>query len=132
MAGCLVEGGQVPTVGRFQRIAAQLGFTIGHKPDGAVHLGKWDQFMAEQFSRFLGRLDSVSEGDTTLLDNSVVLYGSSNSQTHNNQNYPLVLAGGNRLGMKHGQYLKLSDKVPMSNLFVTIHEPNGRRPRSFC
>ena len=111
--------------GKFPQLAGFKGslHSLAHdwnKPEGAANLGKWDQFMAEQFSQFLTRLNSAADGDTTLLDNSIVLYGSSNSQTHNNQNYPLVLAGGNELGIKHGQYLKLSDKIPLSNLFVTI------------
>ena len=50
----------------------------------------------------------------------MVLYGSSNSYTHNNQNYPLVVAGGGQLGLKHGQYLRYGNDVPMSNLLVTI------------
>ena len=49
-----------------------------------------------------------------------MFYGSSNSRTHNNNNYPLVLAGGAGLGLKHGQYLQGSPKTPLSNLFVTM------------
>ncbi len=91
-----------------------------NKPEGAVKLGQWDQFMAEQFSYFLGRLQSAQEEHGTVLDNSVILYGSSNSTTHNNNNYPLVLAGGRNLGLQHGRYLKFDNKVPMSNMFVTM------------
>ena len=63
---------------------------------------------------------SSQEGDGTVLDHSLVFYGSSNSQTHNNSNYPLVLAGGNQLGIRHGNFHKLSDKTPLANLFVTM------------
>jgi hypothetical protein len=76
-------------------------------------------------THFLERLDSTSEGDGTLLDHSLVLFGSSNSQTHNNNNYPLVLAGGDQLGMQHGRYLKLSEDIPLSNLFVTMLDRIG-------
>ena len=55
-----------------------------------------------------------------MLDHSVILYGSSNSTTHNNHNYPLVLAGGGELGLRHGQFFKFSDKIAMSNLLVTM------------
>lgn len=54
-----------------------------------------------------------------------MLYGSSNSETHNNNNYPLVLAGGQRLGFAHGRFLTLSDQIPMSNLFVTMLNQMG-------
>jgi hypothetical protein len=50
----------------------------------------------------------------------MVLYGSSNSNTHNNNNYPLVLAGGDKLGLKHGGYHRFGAEVPLSNLFVTM------------
>ncbi len=72
--------------------------------------------MATQFAYFLDRLNTAQEENGSILDNSVVLYGSSNSTTHDNNNYPLVLAGGSRIGMKHGQFLKMSHTVPMSNL----------------
>ena len=90
------------------------------KPGGSENLGRWDRFMAEQLAYFLDRMSTASEGDGSLLDRTLVLYGSSNSETHNNNNYPLVLAGGTRLGFEHGRFLTLSDQIPMSNLFVTM------------
>ena len=83
-------------------------------------LGRFDQFLAEQLSYFLTRLKETPEGDGNLLDRTLVLYGSSNSKTHNNTNYPLVLAGGGGLGMKHGQYLRFGADTPLSNVFVTM------------
>ncbi|MEO2012381.1 MAG: hypothetical protein ABGX22_27250, partial [Pirellulaceae bacterium] len=47
-------------------------------------------------------------------------YGSSNSRTHQNRNYPLVLAGGSKLGLQHGQFLKLGEKMPLSNVLLTM------------
>jgi hypothetical protein len=49
-----------------------------------------------------------------------VLYGSSNSQTHRNANYPLMLAGGQRLGLNHGQLIKSDEKTPLSNVYLTV------------
>ena len=91
-----------------------------NKPEGAVALGQWDKFMTEQLSYFLERLKSTQEGDSTLLDRTMVLHGSSNSTTHNNNNYPLILAGGNKLGLAHNHYVKVGKDIPMSNLFVTM------------
>ncbi|MDG2123629.1 MAG: DUF1552 domain-containing protein, partial [Verrucomicrobiales bacterium] len=91
-----------------------------NKPGGAESLGKWDRFRAQQLAYFLGRMAETQDGENgTLLDNTIVLYGSSNSNTHNNRNYPLVLAGGKKLGFKHGQFHKFTENVPLSNLFLT-------------
>ncbi len=109
--------------------------TLAHgwnKPGGAEKLGEWDRFMAEQFAYFLDRLASAQDEQGSLLDSSLVLYGSSNSQTHNNTNYPLVLAGGSKLGMQHGQYRKFGPEVPMSNLFVTMLNCLGVPGQSFA
>jgi len=71
----------------------------GNKPGGAEALGKWDQFRTEQFAYFLTRLKEAKEGEGSLLDRTTVLYGSGNSNTHNNRNYPTVLAGGAALAL---------------------------------
>jgi len=99
--------------------------TLAHgwdKPEGAENLGRWDRLMADQFSQFLDRMASAPDVGGSLLDNTLVLYGSSNSNTHNNNNYPLILAGGQNLGLKHGSYRKFGDHVPLSNLFVSALE----------
>jgi len=90
------------------------------KKGGAKKLGKFDQFLAKQLSYFLKRLSDTPEGDGSLLDRTMVFYGSSNSKTHRNTNYPLVLAGGRGLGLQQGQYLKMTDKTPLANVFVTM------------
>jgi hypothetical protein len=102
------------------------------KKGGYERLGRFDQFLVEQLASFLEKLASTSEGDGTLLDRTIVLYGSSNSRTHNNRNYPLVLAGGKGLGLKHGQYLRYKDNLPLANLFVTILHRLGIESPSFA
>jgi len=109
--------------------------TLAHgwdKPEGAEKLGRWDQFMAQQLAYFLDRMSTAEEANGSLLDNSVVLYGSSNSTTHNNKNYPLVLAGGRQLGLRHGQYLQLEETVPLSNLLLTLLHCVGSNEDSFA
>lgn len=119
MADASSRSGKFPQLEGFKN--SLHGLAHGwNKPDGAVKLGEWDQFMASQLAYFLNRLATAKEQHGSVLDNSVVLYGSSNSQTHNNTNYPLVLAGGRQLGLQHGQYLKFGSDVPMSNLFVSM------------
>jgi hypothetical protein len=102
-----------------------------NKPGGAEALGKWDQFRVQQLTYFLERLRDSREGEGNLLDHTVVLYGSSNSTTHNNTNYPLVLAGGDKLGLKHGHFHKFSAQVPLSYLFVTLLNQMGVPAESF-
>ncbi len=123
--------------GKFPQLEGFKGslHTLAHgwnKPEGAEKLGEWDRFMAEQLGYFLDRLDSTQDEQGSLLDSSLILYGSSNSQTHNNTNYPLVLAGGGKLGMQHGQYRKFGPEVPMSNLFVTMLNCLGVPGQSFA
>ncbi len=91
-----------------------------NKPGGAERLGKWDQWQAENLRYFLDRLSSIEEGDGTLLDNTLVYYGSSNSNTHNNTNYPLIVAGGKSMGYRHGQYVRFDGETPLSNLYLTM------------
>jgi len=131
MADCSSKAAKFPQLQGFKDTL----HTLAHdwdKPQGAEKLGRWDSFMAEQFAYFLGRLDSAKEESGSVLDNSVVLYGSSNSVTHDNNNYPLVLAGGGDLGIHHGQFLKFSDKIPMSNLLVTMLNSVGSKCDQFA
>jgi hypothetical protein len=102
------------------------------KKGGAEKLGRFDQFLAENLARFLGRLKDTSEGDGNMLDRTLVLYGSSNSRTHQNRNYPLLLAGGRELGLKHNHYLRFDEKTPMSNLFVSMLQALGVETDSFA
>ena len=94
-------------------------------------MGRFDEFMTAQLVRFLTRLRDTQEGDSNLLDTTQVLYGSSNSKTHVNRNFPLLLAGGSKLGHQHGSYLRFSEQVPMSNLFVSILQAMGLEDESF-
>lgn len=95
------------------------------KKGGAEKMGRFDQFLAEHLARFLTRLKEAEEGEGNMLDSTLVLYGSSNSRTHQNRNYPLLLAGGGKLGLKHNHYLKFAETTPMSNLFVSMLQALG-------
>jgi hypothetical protein len=84
-------------------------------------LGKYDKFEADLLAEFITKLADTTEGDGTMLDNTVVMYGSSNSQTHVNRNYPLMLVGGEKLGLKHGTFHELGDtKPPLSNMYLSL------------
>jgi hypothetical protein len=93
---------------------------IGRKPDGSS-LAKYDKFQGELLTEFIKKLAATPEANGTLLDNTLVYYGCSNSATHINSNYPLLLCGGKNLGLRHGKFHMLQDrKVPLNNLYVTL------------
>ncbi len=93
---------------------------------------RWDSFMLEQFAHLVRRLKDTREGDASLLDRTLLLYGSSNSRTHRNANYPLILVGGRRLGFRHGQYLKNRSSRPMSDILLTMLQGVGVQARNFA
>ena len=93
------------------------------KPGGFIRQGKWNLCLAENLARFLQKMADTPEGDGSLLDNTMVLMGTSNSRTHKNYNYPLIFAGGNNMGFKHNQYLtyeKNGEDMAMSDLLFTM------------
>jgi Protein of unknown function (DUF1552) len=85
----------------------------------AFHVGLW--------SYWLEKLRSTPDGDGTLLDHSLILYGGamSNSNVHNHAPLPIVVAGGVNGSMKGGRHLKYADNTPMANLLLTILEKAG-------
>ncbi|MCS5675101.1 MAG: DUF1552 domain-containing protein, partial [Acidimicrobiales bacterium] len=104
-----------------------LGYTgathdIAHKRP-ADFSGQWDRWRNENHAYFLKRLADTQEGDGTMLDNTIVLYGSAHPHaSHSGYNYPLQVAGGKNMGFKHGYQHEFAGdkKVPLSNLFVTM------------
>ena len=72
-----------------------------------ARLSKSDGFITEQFSYFLDQLTAVRDGGDSLLDRTMVLFGSGMSygHSHGNANLPTILAGGRALGFKHGQHI---------------------------
>lgn len=74
------------------------------------------------FSRFLGELAATTDGDGSLLDNAILLYGSnmSNSNAHDHFPLPNVVVGGGRGRLSGGRHLKCPDHTPMTNLLLTL------------
>ena len=78
---------------------------------------------------FLGRLQATPDGDGTLLDHSMILYGSSLSDgnEHNFDPLPVVLAGGASGQLRGGRHLRHAPHTPMSNLLLTMLDKMGAR-----
>ncbi len=92
-----------------------------------------DRFHVEQFAYFVERLKSVREGDGTLLDNCMILYGSgiSDGNRHNNENLPLVLAGRGGGSIDTGRHIIYDRETPACNLFVSMLDRVGASVDSF-
>ena len=103
---------------------------LSHAKDDKLW-AKFDNWMSQNFAYFLKQMKTKSDEYGNLLDNTQILYGSSQAHTHNARNCPLVLAGGKNMGLKHGSYERFSDKVPMSNLFVNMANAAGIRCEKF-
>ena len=86
---------------------------------------------SELFAYFLEKLRNTPDGDGTLLDNTILLYGGgfSNANVHRHVNLPLVVAGGGAGTLKGGRHLsyKASDDVPMTNLLISCSTSRASR-----
>ena len=78
-------------------------------------------------AHLLDRLKSTPDGDGTLLDHSLILFGSgmSNSNVHNHSPLPVFVAGGAAGKMKGGRHVKYAEDTPMANLLLTILQKAG-------
>ncbi|QDV14440.1 hypothetical protein CA51_43400 [Rosistilla oblonga] len=87
-----------------------------------ANLQKIDAHLAERLAYFLQKLDSVQEAGGTLLDHSMVLYGSglSDGNRHRHEDLPIVIAGGARGRIKTNRHIELGEETPMANLFMSM------------
>jgi hypothetical protein len=82
---------------------------------------------------FLDKLKSIKEGDQTLLDQTLIVYGSpmGNSNVHNHKRCPLILLGKAGGALKGGLHVKAPDGTPMANAFLTMTDLLGLGLQSF-
>jgi hypothetical protein len=114
--------------------ALSHGVSKGEKGGGGwLNWSRYDKFIADQVAHFLKRLDEIEDPNGKVLDNTVVLFGSGCSTTHNVKNIPLLLAGGKNLGLAHGRHLNYSqDKPKYSNLHLSLLHAMGIEQESFA
>ena len=154
--------GRENAIGVSDYLARAVGFHLTHQlthdtkePGGWKNFGTYCRFLSEEYGRFAGKLKATAEpgGDGTMLDNTLLLFGSASSAFHLSRNYPLLLTGGRKMGFRHGQYLNYAgsnqaggawtggsepwqqaatrEDLPLSNLFVTILQRLGVETESF-
>ena len=87
----------------------------------------------ERFADFIGKMAAIPDGERTLLDNSLFMYGSnmSNSDRHNGHPLPNILVGGGAGTMTGGRHIELPEPTPIANLHLTILGKTGVERDSF-
>jgi len=113
----------------------QVGVHEGHhatshhqnRPDKIEKLVKIQTYHIGLFGEFLEKLRSTADGDGTLLDHSLILYGSnmSNSNVHNHFPLPNLVLGGASGRHRGGRHLKYPDHTPMTNLLLAVLDKVG-------
>lgn len=97
----------------------------GQDPEKLKQLAIVESQQVTLFGDFLRRLKEAAEGDSCLLDQTMLLFGSHmHSGSHDNRNLPIILAGG---GFRHGQHLAFDsvNNHPLANLYVTMLQRLG-------
>jgi hypothetical protein len=96
-------------------------------PDLVEKMSRINRYHVELFAKFLAKLRATPDGDGTLLDNTMILYGSgiSNSTRHAPENLPLMLVGGGGGTLNGGRHLSYAGEPSMANLLVTLMDKMG-------
>jgi len=99
----------------------------GNDPEKLAMLAKINQFHVSLFGNFLEQLASVQEGEGSLLDHSLYMYGSGmgNPNVHDHVRLPVVVAGGGAARTKGGRHIKYAEPTPMANLHLTLLDQAG-------
>jgi hypothetical protein len=100
-----------------------------NRPDQLEKQGKLNQFHVQLFSYLVEKMAAMPDGDGTLLDHTLMVYGTgmSDSNTHLPVDVPTVLIGGPTFGIRGGQYVKHPDGTPITNLHLALLDKMGGR-----
>ena len=98
-----------------------------NKEEKKAKIAKINHFHTTQFAYFLDKLKAVKEGEGTLLDNCMILYGSgiADGNEHAHHNLPILLAGRGGGTLKTGRHVKLEGRVPLNNLYLSMLDRLG-------
>ncbi len=94
----------------------------GGNPDKLAKVAKINQFHVSLFAEFLEKMAAIPEGNGTLLDHSLYMYGSGmgDPDAHDHKNLPILVAGGAAGNMQGGRHLRYDKPEPLSNLHLTL------------
>jgi hypothetical protein len=96
----------------------------GKDPKKLEKIREINKFHARNLAYFLEKLASIKEGDGTLLDHSMIAFGSGNSDgdAHNHDNLPILLAGGGNGTIQPGRHIVYKKETPLNNLWLAMLE----------
>jgi hypothetical protein len=105
----------------------------GNDPVKVAQIAKINTYHVSLFSEFLQRMKATPDGDGSLLDHSVYLYGSGmgNPSLHDHENLPILVAGGAATGLKGGRHIRYDKAANLSNLHLTLLDRVGVHLDSF-
>lgn len=99
--------------------------------EGQLQFAKYDLFLSQQLAHFFTRLNSYQDRNGSVLDNTIVLFGSGASTTHNPRNLPTLIAGGANMGLKHGVHWR-NGETRLANVYLSILRSMGVEQESFA
>jgi hypothetical protein len=115
----------------------QIGVPDSHHPishyagdqEKLEKLGKINLYHVTLFADFLKKMQSTPDGDGSLLDHAIIVYGAgmSDSNSHNPRNLPVVLVGGGTGQLKGGRHVKYGKDTPLANLHLALLDKLGMR-----
>ena len=105
-----------------------------NKMESLEKLVRIQKYHVDRFAGFVAKLAATPDGDGSLLDHSLFMYGSnmSNSDKHNNYPLPNILVGGANGRLKGGQQVELPEHTPLTNLLLTVLNKAGLEMTSFA
>ncbi|MDE0104993.1 MAG: DUF1552 domain-containing protein [Bryobacterales bacterium] len=106
----------------------------GNNPELVAKVAKINEYHVSLFAYLLDRLKSTADGDGSLLDHCMYLYGSGmgDPNKHDHVNLPIMVAGGGAGRLKGGRHIRYERGTPLANLHLTLLEKVGVRMESFA
>jgi hypothetical protein len=106
----------------------------GGDPDKIAKVAKINRFHVSLFAEFLQKLQGTKEGNGSLLDHVLYLYGSGmgNPNIHDHVNLPIIVAGGAAGRLQGGRHLRHKEATPLANLHLTLLDKVGVRLDAFA
>jgi hypothetical protein len=106
----------------------------GNDPEKIARMARINQFHVSLFAEFLAKLQATPEGDGSLLDHALYLYGSGmgNPNVHDHTNLPILVAGGAAGKMRGGRHIRFAEPTPLANLHLTLLDKVGIHLDSFA
>jgi hypothetical protein len=90
-------------------------------------IAKIDEYYAAEFARFLQNLKNTKDGDGTLLDHSMIVYGAGicDGDRHNHEDLPIILAGHGNGTLQAGRLFEAKGEAPLTNLHLSLLDRMG-------